>query len=224
MLGSSPGVSGRARGADAGTSMPEPGPGGPGRVRDGNRFFTLLRQDRAMPEAMVGIRPPARTRPRARIPRIAWTSLRISGKGCRGVKRTRAGSSRRSRLAGRHPPGPGCAGRSGGARSRSGGWSRMTCGVPVPDLVGAGGTRGRPSTSSCSRLRFARCRRSWWRSVRPHQSRSSRGIEGSHGPRPRCREDAAGTSTGYAPVEPGHGNPSGSGLVVGGLVPGGGGC
>jgi hypothetical protein len=58
-----------------------------------NRFFTLLGRRSIMPQAMVGIRLPAETSGGARIPRISWTTLKLSGRGYANVNRTRLGQA-----------------------------------------------------------------------------------------------------------------------------------
>ena len=51
-------------------------------------------QPGAMPEAMVGVRAPARNRGRARTPRITWTMARMLRKSFRNLDGTGVGQAR----------------------------------------------------------------------------------------------------------------------------------
>ena len=79
-----------------------------------NPFFIAVMQARVMPEATVGVRAPARTPGRARIPRVAWTIPRMRRKRSRVLNRTPLGSTRRFKVAasGRRAATSGCAGRA----------------------------------------------------------------------------------------------------------------
>jgi hypothetical protein len=80
---------GQAHGCPARTRVESPnasrsaGSSSSGRIKTRtpvNHFFTLLGQVLIMPQAAVGIRPPAGKPGRARIPRVSWTTLEMPKK------------------------------------------------------------------------------------------------------------------------------------------------
>ncbi|MDX1541805.1 MAG: hypothetical protein R3349_10430, partial [Geminicoccaceae bacterium] len=54
-----------------------------------NLFFIAVMQARGMPEAMVGVRRPAKKVGCARTPRITWTMARMLRKRFKNLNRTR---------------------------------------------------------------------------------------------------------------------------------------
>jgi len=94
-------------------------------------------QFRPMPEAMLGVRPPAARRA-ARSPMVAWTSVRLSWKPCERVKpdgRQRGATIEDCSAQGRQEPDAEVApGGSGSTRCRSSPGACATPGAPPPAL------------------------------------------------------------------------------------------